>query len=48
MAALYSDYFNTEKATLIDNVVKNRVAEYYPDGVNGNYELWTPVVKVDV
>lgn len=22
--------------------------EYYPDGVNGNYELWTPVVKADV
>lgn len=22
--------------------------EYYPDGVDGNYELWTPVVKADV
>lgn len=22
--------------------------EYYPDGVNGNYELWTPVVKAHV
>ena len=22
--------------------------EYYPDGVNGQYELWTPVVKADV
>ena len=22
--------------------------EYYPDGANGNYELWTPVVKADV
>lgn len=21
--------------------------EYYPDGVEDNYELWTPVVKVD-
>jgi len=129
VAALYDGYFNTEKATLIDNVAKNRAAEYYglmwylegheryryllgketvtpsaipveaelkeipaalyavasldkdfdgvkawtdfffetipqagyapdyehgfffeyyPDGVNGNYELWTPVVKADV
>jgi len=128
VAALYNDYFNTEKATLIDNVAKNKAAEYYglmwylegheryryllgketvnpsaipveaelkeipaslyavadfekdydgvkawtdfffeaipktgyapnyehgfffeyyPDGVNGNYELWTPVVKAD-
>lgn len=22
--------------------------EYYPNDVNGNYELWTPVVKADV
>jgi predicted transcriptional regulator YdeE len=22
--------------------------EYYPDGANGDYELWTPVVKSDV
>jgi len=22
--------------------------EYYPNGVNGEYELWTPVVKADV
>ena len=22
--------------------------EYYPEGVNGDYELWTPVVKADV
>ncbi len=22
--------------------------EYYPDGANGDYELWTPVVKADV
>ena len=22
--------------------------EYYPDGVNGEYELWTPVVKAEV
>ena len=127
--ALYNDYFNTEKTALIDNVAKNKAAEYYglmwylegheryryllgketvnptaipvkaelkempsalyavasfdkdfdgvkawtyfffetlpktgyapnyehgfffecyPDGVNGNYELWTPVVKADV
>ena len=129
MEALYNDYFNTEKATLIDNVAKIKTAEfyglmwylegheryryllgketvnpavippeaelkklptalyavapfdkdydgvkawtdfffeaipqagyapdyehgfffeYYPDGVDGKYELWTPVVKVDV
>ena len=129
VTALYYDYFNTEKAILIDNVAKNRATEYYglmwylegheryryllgkeivntsaipveaelkeipaalyavacfendydgvkawsdfffeaipqagyapdyehgfffeyyPDGANGNYELWTPVVKVDV
>jgi len=129
VAALYSDYFNTEKSALIDNVAKNKAAEYYglmwylegheryryllgketdnlslissgselkeipaalyavasfekdydgvkawtdfffeaipqagytpdykhgfffeyyPDGVDGNYELWTPVVKADV
>jgi len=129
LTALYNDYFNTEKAILIDNVAKNRAAEYYgliwymegheryryllgketvnpsaipveaelkeipaalyavayfendydnvkawtdfffeaipqagyepdyehgfffeyyPDGINGNYELWTPVVKADV
>jgi len=128
VAALYSDYFNTEKATLIDNAAKNKAAgyyglmwylegheryryllgketvnpsaipveaewkeipaslyavayfekdydgvkawtdfffealpqagyapnyehgfffEYYPNGVNSNYELWTPVVKAD-
>jgi len=128
VAALYDDYFNTEKAALIDNAAKNKAAgyyglmwysegheryryllgketanlpaipaeaetkelptalyavasfekeydndkawtafffeaipqagyapdyeygfffEYYPDGVNGNYELWTPVVKAD-
>ena len=29
VAALYNDYFNNEKATLIDNVAKNRAAEYY-------------------
>ncbi|MCL2050626.1 MAG: effector binding domain-containing protein [Lachnospiraceae bacterium] len=129
VAALYNDYFNTEKAMLIDSVAKTKAAdyyglmwylesheryrylvgketvnlsvipaeaelkkipaalyavasfdkdfdgvkawtdfffeaipeagyapdyahgfffEYYPDGVNGNYELWTPVVKADV
>ena len=129
VAALYNDYFNTEKATLIDSVAKTNAAEfyglmwylegheryrylvgketvnlsvipaeaelkeipyalyavasfdkdfdgvkawtdfffeaipqegytpnyehgfffeYYPDGVNSNYELWTPVVKADV
>lgn len=64
VAALYSDYFSTEKSSLIDNVAKNKAAEYYglmwylegheryreyyPDGVDGNYELWTPVVKADV
>jgi len=128
VAVLFSDYFNTEKAALIDNVAKNKAAEYYglmwylegheryryllgketvnpsvipaeaeskellaalyavasfekdddntkawtdfffeaipqvgyapdyehgfffeyyPDGVNGDYELWTPVVKAD-
>jgi predicted transcriptional regulator YdeE len=129
VAALYNDYFNTEKSLLIDNVAKNKGAElyglmwypeghkryrylvgketanlseipigtelkkipsalyavaplakdndgikawtdfffeaipqagyvpdyehgfffeYYPDGVDGDYELWTPVVKADV
>ncbi|MDR2854592.1 MAG: effector binding domain-containing protein [Methanomicrobiales archaeon] len=129
MTVLYNDYFNTEKAALIDNVAKNKAAgyyglmwylegqkryryllgkevvnlsviparaevkeipatlyavatfekgydavkawtnfffeeipeagfapnyehgfffEYYPDGVNGKYELWTPVVRADV
>ena len=129
VAELYSDYFNTEKASLIDNAVNNKATEYYglmwylegherynyllgketanlsavpaeaetklinaalyavsyferahdnakawtdfffeaipqagfapdyehgfffeyyPEGVNGNYELWTPVVKADI
>ena len=29
MATSYNDYFNTEKAALIDNVAKNKAAEYY-------------------
>ena len=29
VAALYSDYFNTEKSALVDNVAKNKAAEYY-------------------
>ena len=29
VAALYNDYFNTEKTTLIENVARNKTAEYY-------------------
>lgn len=58
VAALYSDYFSSDKASLMDVIAKNTTAYYglmwylegherYRYGVDGDYELWTPVVKAD-
>jgi predicted transcriptional regulator YdeE len=42
-------YYNeVPKTRYIVNEEQNLYFEYYPTNVNGEYELWIPVVKADV
>lgn len=46
----YTDIFYTDipKGGYMVNAPLNFYFEYYPHSVNGDYELWVPVVKSDV